>query len=62
LLHIPLNKGFDITAPIDAVESIDGPSFGAATVALMLRYNDRNVRDFFEEWAGAGEELLVGNE
>ena len=61
LLHMPLNKGFDITAPIAAVESIDGPSFGAATVGLLLSYNDPTERDFFNEWAGAGEELLVGD-
>jgi hypothetical protein len=59
LLHIPLNAGFDVTAPISAVEAIDGPGFSLATVALVLRYDDRVEQEFFADWAAAGDELLI---
>jgi len=60
VLYRPLNRGFDATATITAVEAIDGPGFGAATVALIFRCEDRVEAEFMEDWAAAGEELLVG--
>ena len=60
LLHVPLNRGFDATALISAVEAIDGPGFSPATVALVLRYEDRVEQEFLADWATVGEELLIG--
>ena len=59
LVHRAGKHALDITAPIAAVESIDGPGFGAATIALLLAYRDRAERDALEDWAGAGGELVI---
>ena len=60
LLYMPLNRGFDATVPINAVEMVDGPGFGDATVALVFRCEDRVEQEFIEDWASVGEELLIG--
>ena len=61
LLRIPSNYGTDLTAPISSVEAIDGPGFGAATIALVLPYDQPADARLLEKCAAVGEELLLSD-
>lgn len=56
-LHVPLNGGVTVTAPIDAVEAVDEP--GGVAIGLVLGCQDDLERAIWQDLTSPGEELLL---